>query len=268
MSHKNKHDVLITLDTDWAPDFAIQLAARILTENKIKATWFITHDSEEIQKLLKNPLFEVGIHPNFLPNSTQGKTEEEILQYCMRLVPNARCMRTHGLYQYSNLLVKVLELTPIRFDSSIYLPRMANIIPLVDVLKGKNLVRVPYFWTDDVHLANQEKTWDIEDSFTKPGVNVFNFHPLHIYLNSCDMTAYEYTKKFGDLTTVKRHEVEEKCHQGGGGVLHFFKDLVAYVAAKGPNATLSEIAERYIDTTKLLVNLFFWFPWGMLTSDF
>jgi peptidoglycan/xylan/chitin deacetylase (PgdA/CDA1 family) len=36
---------VITLDTDWAPDFILEHVSEILTERKIKATWFITNES-------------------------------------------------------------------------------------------------------------------------------------------------------------------------------------------------------------------------------
>jgi len=36
--------LVITLDCDWAPDFVIKYVAGILTERKVKATWFITND--------------------------------------------------------------------------------------------------------------------------------------------------------------------------------------------------------------------------------
>ncbi|MCX6671896.1 MAG: hypothetical protein NTX92_08260, partial [Euryarchaeota archaeon] len=57
---------LICIDTDWASDSIIKDIADYLIMNKIKSTWFITHDSPAIRKLLAKPdIFEVGIHPNF-----------------------------------------------------------------------------------------------------------------------------------------------------------------------------------------------------------
>ena len=67
----NEINPLLTFDTDWAPDYTIDYVSEKLEKAKIKSTWFITHDSPAIQRLVNNPLFEVGIHPNFLSNSTQ-----------------------------------------------------------------------------------------------------------------------------------------------------------------------------------------------------
>ena len=59
-------DYLITFDLDWLSEPIIKYVTDILIENQIKSTWYITHDSPEVQKLLTNQdMFEVGLHPNF-----------------------------------------------------------------------------------------------------------------------------------------------------------------------------------------------------------
>ena len=71
---------LITLDVDWASDSIIAEVADYLLENKIKSTWFITHDSPQIRKLLDNPeMFEVGINPNLDKGSTQGTYQKQLI---------------------------------------------------------------------------------------------------------------------------------------------------------------------------------------------
>lgn len=104
------NDFILTLDIDWAPDFVIEQVARIMIENKVKATWFVTHESEAIERLRENDdLFELGIHPNMLSGSTHGKTEDEVLTHVKKIVPGAISMRTHGLYQTSNFIVKAAK---------------------------------------------------------------------------------------------------------------------------------------------------------------
>src|SRR5262245_52214399 len=114
---------VLTLDVDWAPDFIINFVSTILIQNKIRATWFITHNSPSIEKLRAYPdLFELGIHPNFLRGSTHGTTEVDVLMHCMKLVPGATSLRTHGLFQSTGLLAQVVELTSINTDCSLFLP--------------------------------------------------------------------------------------------------------------------------------------------------
>ena len=85
-----KHQVLITLDVDWAPDFMINFVKDILIENNVKATWFITHNSDYVKELEKTDRFELGIHPNFSNDSTQGNNAEDILSNLKKIVPTAK----------------------------------------------------------------------------------------------------------------------------------------------------------------------------------
>ena len=51
------NSILITLDTDWAPDFILSDVAEILSNKNIKATWFVTNNSIFLDSLKKNKLF-------------------------------------------------------------------------------------------------------------------------------------------------------------------------------------------------------------------
>ena len=67
-------EIALTFDIDWAPDWAIDLTAGILREREVRATWFVTHESPAVDRLREDSeLFELGIHPNFLPGSTQAR---------------------------------------------------------------------------------------------------------------------------------------------------------------------------------------------------
>ena len=44
-----------------------------MIDHDVRATFFVTHESPALQRLKDRPdLFELGIHPNFLPGSTHG----------------------------------------------------------------------------------------------------------------------------------------------------------------------------------------------------
>ena len=190
------HDAAITLDTDWAPDFVIDEVASRLLRGRVRATWFVTHDSPAIDRLRRHPdVFELGIHPNFLPGSTQGTTPEEVLSYCMRIVPGATSMRTHGLVQSTPLLDLVLKQTPVDTDVSLLLPRMTHVRPLEYWWQGRMLLRVPYVWEDDFEIECPVPNWDVHSVLAAPGVKVFDFHPIHVYLNSPDLRSYSMLKQ-------------------------------------------------------------------------
>jgi hypothetical protein len=67
------NDVVLTIDTDWAPDCTIDFMAEQLIARQVRATWFVTHMSPAIARLKQYPkLFELGIHPNFSPARRMG----------------------------------------------------------------------------------------------------------------------------------------------------------------------------------------------------
>lgn len=210
---------VITLDVDWAPDFAIDYAAEMLVRAGVRATWFVTHDSPATRRLRDHPgLFELGIHPNFLPGSTHGANEDEVLRHCMSLVPGARVMRTHGLVQTSNLLLKVVEQTSVRVDASLLLPHGRGLAPVAYHWgSGRHLVRVPYMWEDDFEALRPAPRWDLHALIDEwDGLAVLDFHPIHVYLNSSDMTAYGKVRRLGHLSALVEAVVKKHVCVGAG----------------------------------------------------
>lgn len=185
----------ITLDTDWAPDAAIAQCAKMLVDAKVRATWFVTHESAAIAALRDHPeLFEIGIHPNFLPGSSHGATPDAVLNSCMRMVPDAISMRTHALVQSTPLLDSVLQKTPIRCDASLLLSYASHVEPIEYQWKGTTLLRIPYVWEDDIEMMRDCPRWSTTEALAGRGLRVFAFHPIHVALNSPDFVRYEMLK--------------------------------------------------------------------------
>ena len=210
---------VITLDIDWGPDYAIDFAANLLIEAQVKATWFVTHDSPAIRRLRHYPdLFELGIHPNFLPGTTHGKTESEILDHCIGLVPQARVVRTHGLVQTSNLLEKIIDETPISVDVSLFLPHAASLEPVVYYWEsGKRLVRLPFMWEDDFEMVRPDSVWDLGRVIDHgTGLMIMDFHPIHVYLNSVTLAPYHSVRALGRLADLSEDVVRGHIETGRG----------------------------------------------------
>ena len=220
--------VAVTLDVDWAPDFAIDLAAEILTEHGVRATWFVTHASVAIDRLRENDLFELGIHPNFLPRSTHGADDASVLAHCLTLVPDALSMRTHGLYQSTPLLSRVMHDTPIELDASLFLPGASNLAPVRYAYGGGSLLRVPYVWEDDVAMENGD--WDLDALLDRPGLNVLDFHPVHVALNSSSMASYRALLAGGPLQDAR---ADDASVAEGYGTRTFFDALAHRLASGG-----------------------------------
>ena len=183
-------EIAVTLDLDWCSDCMIEAVSKSLQKEDIRATWFVTHDSEAVQRLLANPLFEIGIHPNFLACSTQGKTPLEVMEYLKGVVPGAKTARTHALFQSSIHSETMRRRFGVEVDSSIYLRDVPNIIPFETYYDGLPLVRLPFYWTEDGERNLPKPSFKVNtQKLQLPGLKVFAFHPIHI-CTSKDVRAF------------------------------------------------------------------------------
>jgi hypothetical protein len=231
------NQIAITVDVDWAPEPAIAWLANHLIERQVRSTWFVTHPSEQIERLRTRPdLFELGIHPNFLPGSTQGDSPAAVLDYCRQLVPEATCVRTHRLVQSTPLLTQIMRLGYIRADVSLFLPATPHLRPVPVSLEGYTLWRIPYLWEDDYEMHSHAPCWDLARHLQiGEGLKVFNFHPVHVYLNSADLAPYEALKQ-RETPLAKTSAAEMRDHiYSGAGTRNLLEELVAYLAA-GPRS--------------------------------
>lgn len=209
----------LTLDIDWAPDFAIREVADLLLQAGVKATWFATHKSPMLKELAKHTdLFEIGIHPNFLPGSSHGKTYPDVLRHCLQLVPKATSMRAHALAQSTPILHEVLLHTPIQRDASIFMQNAKNIQPFRWTLQGRSLWRIPYYWEDDIEMSQKHPQWNLNRLMGQgPGLKIFNFHPLHIAMNAPSLKAYERLKaRQPQIAQATAIDVARGIHHGQG----------------------------------------------------
>lgn len=243
-------ECLLTFDTDWAPDFVIHYVIEKLIEKNIRATWFITHDSPITKKIIeKKDLFEVGIHPNFFPTSTQGQNEDEVMKYFEKFMPNTKIIRTHALFQSTFLLRKLVKEYDIEIDVSLLLSHTPNLIPH-KIFLGENLkdlIRIPFFWEDDLEMYNPYSTWELKNNLcSENGIKIFNFHPIHIFLNSRNIKNYESLKNQKSLNEYKEGEIESYRNKNEKGTENFFDDICNYIIYQQKQSyTISEIVSKW-----------------------
>jgi len=237
--------IAITIDVDWTLDEVIAKIAILLIKYTLKATWFVTHNSLEIQKLKKYPeLFELGMHPNFAENSTQGENFKEIMNFLFKIVPGAKSARMHGLIQSTDLLRRMIEDYDIRYDVSLFLPRTANIVPhKIFISKNKSLLRIPYFWEDDEELNRPTPILTIKHScYHQLGLKIFNFHPIHIFLNSRDPDDYKKIKRGINYPQVSFKRLGSFTYEGKG-VGSFFEEVLCFISKNNLKSyTISDLA--------------------------
>jgi hypothetical protein len=234
---------VITIDVDWAPDFIIDWLSGFLVSRNIPATWFITHVSPAVARLRAHgELFELGIHPNFIQPSTHGVDSGEIITNCIAMVPDAVSMRTHSLFQSTRLFAEILERTDVRVDASLWLPGLPFLGPIEFAWHGRTLLRVPFFWEDDLEMAAGRSDWRFRDTPRMPsGLKVFDFHPIHLFLNSATMDSYEDLKRsVPNIASASPADVHPHVNRGVGAMT-FFSDLTERLAAGATAATLRDV---------------------------
>jgi hypothetical protein len=237
--------VAITVDIDWAPDFMIRAMAERLAAARVRATWFVTHPTPALELLREHSaLFELGIHPNFLPGSTQGESPGQVLAHCLELVPEARSMRTHCLVQSTPLLDLVAAETDVAVDVSLFLPHASGLEAVEHHSQSGELLRLPYFWEDDLEMARPQPAWDPDRLLANgDGLKIFDFHPVHVFLNTETMARYEALKaQSPDFTRLDRARADAAVHSGtGAGTM--FERLVTALSRDGGGHRIADLVE-------------------------
>jgi hypothetical protein len=235
--------VAITFDVDWAPDWCVQICYDLCKSAGCGATFFATHDSKVIRSIAHDEMFEVGIHPNFAPDSTQGSNRHEVLNYCTKLFPNATSMRTHRLIQSTALFIELSQNYPkIQNDVSILCPFQPNLSSFLFYTShtDTSIVRIPYFWEDDI--AAYEPSWDWKLFTLRPGMKIFNFHPTFVALNTNTMDPYIQLNNKYKLPQCTEDDFENFINKTKHGTKTFLEECLQYFG--GNLSKISDIGNR------------------------
>ena len=57
------------------------------------------------------------------------------------------------------------------------------------------MLKIPYFWEDDIE-AMQSDSFNIGSLINFSGLKVFDFHPIHVFLNTEALDRYEKSRPF------------------------------------------------------------------------
>lgn len=238
---------ILTFDTDWAPDFVIDAVAEMQRSYGVPATWFVTHESPAIDRLREEPeLFELGIHPNFLPNSSHGTSVEEVLQHVMSIVPEAVSMRTHGVYQSGALLSEVARSTPVKIDSTTFLPLMPDLAPVIQHTPHGTLIRAPFIWSDDYEELRPPPRWTTEILRKLHGLKVLLFHPMRVYLNVANADGYrQAVRLYPRLQDVTQEELARFTYTKGTEG-DFFVETLEMLSSSQETCRLQDLSTELV----------------------
>ena len=122
-------------------------------------------------------------------NQVQPK---QVLNELLDVVPDAKSVRSHSLF-HSERLVDVFYDFGLSHISNCFIPYGAG-IDVRPFSIWENMVMVPHCWQDNValrmDLAFPDKSELLKSHF------VFNFHPIHIFLNTEKVERYELSRPF------------------------------------------------------------------------
>lgn len=224
----------ITFDVDWAPDEVIKDTLEILKRWNVKGVFFATHKTDVLIDAA-NQGHEIGLHPNFQPLLRgEGGDFRTIIEDLKQTYPQAIGIRTHGLVSSSNLLLAFAEMG-FRYDSNIFLPDQ-SVVPF----KMQNgFLRIPFHFEDDVHFSFGRSFKFNAGQFEGYNIVVFNFHPVHVYLNTESEATYNRAKQF-------YHEAEKlltfRNETGILGTRDYLEQLLDYIQANQvPHVLLSNL---------------------------
>lgn len=225
MNYEDK--IFITFDMDWANDDILNETLEILDKENIKVTFFITNYINNIEYLKKNNKFELGIHPNFnqLFDKKSDISADEILSRVKNIVPEATSLRSHCLTQSSFLMDKFIDYN-ITHETNALIPIYSNMhcYPYKDY---SGIIKVPFMWEDDCNCLDIKNNyidgWGIDDKLNRKGLKIFNFHPVHVFLNTENLNRYRSSKiYYNDVNKLKNYQFNSDEY----GTKCFLKNLI------------------------------------------
>jgi hypothetical protein len=187
----------LSIDIDWAHDDVLADTIDLVEEHHVPVTWFVTHDTPLLARLRSHPDFELGIHPNFnfllSGDGRTGRDAAEVLDRLMAIVPEAKSVRSHSTTQNSGLL-DLFARRGLTHECNAFIPVQAG-MALKPWRLWSDLTRVPYSWEDDVAClyGPESDAWPMSRLVGLAGIKVFDFHPVHIFLNTEHMDRYRKT---------------------------------------------------------------------------
>lgn len=237
--------IAFSVDIDWASDACIQITLDYLLSFGIPLTVFCTHPSKTIDSYRSDARVELGIHPNFCDQSSQGNTMDEVIDFCMELVPGARCVRGHRWFSNNDMYDRLIQ-RGIVFDSN-----ESSMLDLVQpYIHRSGILRIPVFFEDGGFLWNGAEL-DFQHNgkryFDSPGLKVLDLHPIHFALNCPTQSFYRHigdTLPREEYSFMRAEQIQKIAHQGYG-MRDYVMDLIRFVRQSQVNVV--SLAQIYGD---------------------
>lgn len=237
---KKDNYICFTTDLDWAPEAAIEDALQLFMRNNIRPTVFVTHESGVIHRFKDR--IDLGIHPNFILPSSQGRNMEEIVDYCLKIVPDAKVFRCHRWYA-SNDVYDLMAEKGLCYESNL----CAGLDLAQPYIHRSGMASFPVYFEDGAYILNRQPL-DFKKAkhyFDIPGLKVINIHPMHYTLNT---PYFRYTREIKDRLSREEwsgmdEDTLKELSYKGAGIREFIQELVQY--AKSGDRKAVALDEAY-----------------------
>lgn len=115
-----------------------------------------------------------------------------MIQNNLNFLPNAKSAKSHSLTN-SSIILDSLKEKGITHECNHLIPAETGII-LKPWWLWNGLIRVPFFWEDDYSCVTTNPC-SIDQMIKREGLKIFDFHPIHIFLNTESLNRYEKTRE-------------------------------------------------------------------------
>lgn len=235
--------IVITSDTDFVGDEILSYAYSTLTDTP--CTIFVTNSSDYVVNTTsKNALWEVEPHPNFIDGSTHGGSVDGVFKTVNSFNTSGFGFRCHRYY-FSNDVAELFVNNGYKYSSNV-----CTDLQYVPPFKTRcGLLEFPIFFEDGGFIkfhsiTNAESVISRMDD--KNGIYVFNFHPIHIALNSCDFNVSRRIKD--ELSPERYHaltmlDIECARNTKKYGIADLLNDVLRFAATN--NVRMLNLKQLY-----------------------
>lgn len=216
--------VSLTFDTDWVHEIAVEYVLNLLDDYNVDGVFFSTSEYTCLKEDIRH---EVAIHPNFndiLSGDSNLNFQSKIKQL-FEIYPFACGLRSHSLTQSSQILNFAYQ-SGIKYDSNLYHPLSAKAYK-----DYSGLVRFTHSYVDLGQLLDLEKDGSLTSDYIKffpDSLTIFDFHPVHIFVNTPTITYYNDLKKY----TQDYKELKSRINNKQFGIRDIFVNLLEKIQSE------------------------------------
>ena len=217
----------LTSDQDWAPAWASQILLDEVRRFAIPLHTFRTSPCLALDEAVSTGEIDQGWHPNFLADSSHGKTISEVVAYCQRHFPGATTVRSH-CFSEDSFSWLALRSAGIVADSQVATCFQAELLPIIH---WTGMLRLPVYFADEVFFDLQPdlNLGTILDTLFTPGLKILSFHPTFI---GCNTPSRNYHDERKPRIFAPDSQTDALIFNGRG-TLTFFRELIGSILDAG-----------------------------------